>query len=190
MLLDLVKKNRSFRRFQQDKSITKETLRELVNLARLSPSGGNLQPLRFGLICAQEENAKVFPALSWAGYLLNWPGPLEGERPAAYIIILGDTTITRNFGADQGIACQSILLGAAEKGLGGCIIGTVDRDALRISLRIPDRYQILLVIALGVPGETVVLEDTGLDGDIKYWRDDKGVHHVPKRPLDELIVNL
>lgn len=188
--MDLVKKNRSIRRFRQEVPITRDVLRELVELARLSSSGGNLQPLRFGLICTPEDNAKVFPHLSWAGYLLDWPGPEEGERPSAYIIILGDTSVTRNFGSDQGIACQSILLGATEMGLGGCIIGTIERDALRVGLRIPDRYQILLVIALGTPDETVVLETTGLDGDIKYWRDEEGVHHVPKRPLDELIVNL
>jgi hypothetical protein len=130
----------------------------------------------------------VFPLLGWAGYLKDWPGPAEGERPSAYIIVLGDKEIRRSFGCDHGIAAQSILLGATEKGLGGCIIGSVQKEGLREALEIPSRYEILLVIALGKPKETVVLEEIDPGGDIKYYRDEHGVHHVPKRSLDELIL--
>jgi len=73
-------------------------------------------------------------------------------------------------------------------GLAGCIIGSVDRAGLRKELRIPDRYKILLVIALGKPKEKIVIETVGTDGDIRYWRDESGVHHVPKRPLKEIII--
>ena len=118
----------------------------------------------------------------------SWSGPAEGERPSAYIVILGDTEISKSVGCDHGIAAQSIMLGATERGLGGCMIGSIKRDALRETLEIPERYEIQLVLALGKPAETVVLEDVGPDGDIKYYRDDQGVHHVPKRPLDELIL--
>ncbi|MGD8968485.1 MAG: nitroreductase family protein [Anaerolineae bacterium] len=124
----------------------------------------------------------------WAGYLKDWAGPAEGERPAAYIVILGDTEIRKNFGCDHGIAAQSIMLGATERGLGGCMLGALDTRGLREALSIPDRYDILLALALGKPKETVVLEETGPDGDIKYYRDEDGVHHVPKRPLEELIL--
>lgn len=169
-------------------SIELETLRELVDLARLSASAANKQPLKYILSCDPEKNALIFPHLAWAGYLKDWPGPSEGERPSAYIIILGDTEISRSFGCDHGIAAQSILLGATEKGLGGCIIGSINRKALRQALGIPSRYEILLVLALGKPKERVVIETVGPDGDIKYWRDEDGVHHVPKRPLDEIII--
>ena len=189
MIRDLVKANRSYRRFHQDRSIEESVLRELVDLARMSPSGANLQPLKYILSVSPEKNALIFPTLAWAGYLKDWPGPAEGERPSAYIIVLGDTGINRAFGCDHGIACQSILLGAAEKGLGGCMIGSIDREQLRKRLDIPSRYEILLVVALGVPKETVKLEDVGPDGDIRYYRDASGVHHVPKRSLDELIVS-
>ena len=118
----------------------------------------------------------------------SWSGPAEGERPSAYIVILGDTEISKSSGCDHGIAAQSIMLGATERGLGGCMIGSIKRDALRETLEIPERYEIQLVLALGKPAETVVLEDVGPDGDIKYYRDDEDVHHVPKRPLDELIL--
>jgi len=188
MLEDLIRKNRSYRRFYQEVSIELETLRELVNLARLSASSANKQPLKYILSCDPQRNALIFPHLAWAGYLKDWPGPSEGERPSAYIIILGDTEISRSFDCDHGIAAQSILLGATEKGLGGCIIGSINRKGLREALNIPSRYEILLVLALGKPKERVVIETVGPDGDIKYWRDENGVHHVPKRPLDEIII--
>jgi len=188
MIKDLIIKNRTYRRFYQEVVIERQTLRELVDLARLSASAGNLQPLKYMLSCEPDKNALIFPHLAWAGYLKDWPGPCEGERPSAYIIILGDTEISRSFGCDHGIAAQSILLGATEKGLGGCIIGTIQKDELRKALDIPYRYEILLVLALGKPKETVKIERLGPTGDIRYWRDGKNVHHVPKRPLDEIII--
>jgi len=188
MLEDLVRKTRSYRRFVQDSAIDAGTLRQLVNLARLSASAANLQPLKYRLFYRPEENAVIFPHLAWAGYLKDWPGPSEGQRPAAYILILGDKTISRSFGCDHGIAAQSILLGAREKGLGGCMIGSIDRPALRQALQIPTCYEILLVLALGKPGEKIVLEAATSVEAIHYWRDAEDVHHVPKRSLDEIIL--
>jgi len=189
MIEELVRRNRSYRRFYENRVIEKETLQELINLARLSPSSANLQPLKYIISNTPEKNSLIFPCLAWAGYLKEWPGPQEGERPSAYIIILGDTEITRNFGCDHGIAAQSILLGATEQGLNGCILGSVQREKLSKSLNIPGRYEILLVVALGTRRETVVLEEVS-NNDIKYWRDEKGVHHVPKRSLSEIILEL
>lgn len=188
MIHDLVKKSRSYRRFFQEVPISIETLRDLVDLARLSPTGRNAQPLKFLLSCDPEKNALIFKHLAWAAYLKDWGGPVEGERPSGYIIILGDKTISQTFGCDHGIAAQSILLGAVEKGLGGCIIGSVQRPALQQALNIPDKYEILLVLALGKPKETVVIDPLPANGDTKYWRDENQVHHVPKRTLDDLIV--
>ncbi|MBU0617465.1 MAG: nitroreductase family protein [Planctomycetes bacterium] len=189
MLSELIRKNRSYRRFHQDALVARETLEELVGLARLCPSAANRQPLKYLLSCDADRNALIFPRLAWAGYLTNWSGPAKDERPTAYIIILGDTEITHSFGCDHGIAAQSILLGAVERGLGGCMIGSIERDKLRKALDIPKRFEILLVLALGKPSETVVLDDAKSPDDIKYWRDDSDVHHVPKRPLSELIVD-
>ena len=190
ILRALILKNRSYRRFHQEVSIELETLRGLVDLARLSASGGNHQPLKYLLSCDPERNASIFSQLGWAAYLKDWPGPPEGERPSAYIILLGDRNIRESFGPDHGIAAQSILLGATERGLGGCIIATVRKGGLRQALNIPERYEILLVLALGKPKEIVVIEAVGPDEDIKYWRDDQGTHHVPKRSLDEIILDL
>jgi len=190
MIRDLIIKNRTYRRFKQYVAVDRETLRELVDLGRLSASAANMQPLKYVLSCEPARNAVIFRHVGWAGYLRDWPGPAEGERPSAYIIILGDTEISEFTDCDHGIAAQSILLGAAERGLAGCMIGTVRRKELSAALEMPPRYKILLVLALGEPAESVALETVGPDGSIEYWRDAEDVHHVPKRPLDEVILEI
>ena len=188
MISDLVKANRSCRRFYEDQPVDLKTLEALVDLARLSASGANLQPLKYILTCEPAMNAKIFSCLAWAAYLKDWPGPEQGERPAGYIVILGDTTISQDFGVDHGIAGQSMLLGAREKGLAGCMLGSINRKTLREILNIESHLKILLVLAIGKPKEEVVIETVGPDGNIRYWRDAEAVHHVPKRPLPEIIV--
>lgn len=189
MLKDLIKKNRSYRRFNENRKISPEELVELVDLARLSSSAGNLQPLKYYLSYKKDTNELIFNTLTWARYLKDWSGPTPGERPTAYIIILGDKNITTNFGVDPGIAAQSILLGATEKGMGGCMFGAIARDKLRNLLHIPIQYEILYVLALGYPIEKVKLEEVGPDGNIQYWRDENQIHHVPKRSLSEIIIS-
>jgi len=188
MIADLIRKNRSYRRFYQNYTVDGKTLEELVNLARLSPSAANLQPLKYILATDSEINAQIFSCLAWAAYLKDWSGPEEGERPSAYIVILSDTTISKTVDCDHGIACQSILLSAREVGLGGCIIASINREKLRDILKIDPHYKIMLVIALGRPREEVVIEAANPDDSIKYWRDDKNVHHVPKRNLNDIIL--
>lgn len=186
---DLVLRTRSYRRFDQSFQIATETLEDLVGLARLSPSASNMQPLKFLLYNSPDDCERIFPSLAWAGYLKDWDGPAPGQRPSAYIIILGDTSITKSFNTDHGIAAQTIMLGSSEAGLGGCMIGSLKREQLRKELDIPDRFNILLVLALGKPIEKVVIDEV-VENDIKYWRDRAMVHHVPKRPVDELIIKL
>lgn len=190
MIKELIMKNRTYRRFYQDVKIERAELEELIDLARLSSSGANLQSLKYILSNEPDKNNLIFKHLRWAGYLKDWNGPEEGEKPSAYIIMLGDTEISTNYFWDHGIACQSILLGACEKGLGGCMFGSIDRQGLRSTLNIPERYAVLLVIALGKPKEIVVLEEMPGEGDVKYWRSDDGVHHVPKRKLKDIILEL
>jgi nitroreductase len=189
MIENLIIKNRSCRRFFEKELVPLDTLRKLVNLARLSASAANLQPLKYILSNDPNKNELIFSCLAWAGYLKDWPGPPEGERPSAYLTVVGDTEIAKTFATDLGIAAQNILLGAREHNLAGCMIGSIKRDLLREVLHIPDRFEILLVIALGKPKETVVLEEMEPGGSIKYWRDEHGTHHVPKRPLDEIILS-
>jgi nitroreductase len=184
---DLAKKNRSYRRFDENSGIDRETLVELVGLARWAASGRNAQPLKYYLSNEPAINESIFSTLEWAGYFKNWR-PAKGERPTAYIIVLLDKRITDNFYCDDGIAMQNILLGAVEKDLGGCIIRSINKPKLRNLLNVPLYLEIVDVVALGKPVEKVELTDVGEDGDIRYYRDEARVHYVPKRTIDELIV--
>ena len=188
-LHDLIKKTRSYRRFDESYRIDYRTLEDLVELARLSASGANRQPLKFVLFNSPGDCERLFPSLVWAAYLKEWDGPEPGERPSGYIIILGDKSISEGFGVDHGIAAQSMMLGANEAGLGGCMFASIRREQLRNEFSIPEKYEILLVLALGKPVENVIIDEIK-DGDVKYWRDKNGNHHVPKRPLSELILKL
>jgi len=188
MLKELVERNRSYRRFDESHKIDADTLKELVEMARLTPSTANLQPLKYMISFDPERNELIFPHLRWAGYLADWPGPVQGERPSAYVIILRDDRISKAESCDHGIAAQTILLGADENGFGGCIIGTIDRDGFVRDMGIGGHFEVLLVLALGKPVEEVRLVPVGPDGDMKYWRDEHGVHHVPKRSLEEIFV--
>ncbi len=187
MLKDLIQKNRSYRRFDQSKPVSRETLIELIDLARLSASAANLQNLRFWLI--DEANEELFSGLTWANYLQDWDGPAEGEKPPAYILVLAPRNFTKFIYFDTGIACQSILLGATERGLGGCMLASVDKDKVQMSLGIPEEYEIILAVALGTPAEEVIIDDADRKENIEYWRDKKDRHRVPKLPLKTLILN-
>jgi len=188
-LKDLIFKTRSYRRFDESQNIDLKTLEALIDLARLSASGANRQPLKYLIYNTAYDCKRIFPSILWAAYLKDWPGPDKGERPTGYIIILGDKSITEAFGVDHGIAAQSIMLGATEAGLGGCMIASIKREELRKELQIPDKYDILLILALGKPIENIIIDNIK-DGDVKYWRDNEKNHHVPKRSLTDLIIKL
>jgi nitroreductase len=188
MLKDLVLKCRSYRRFDQKANVDLTTLRELADMARCTASATNRQPLKYILCASKEKNAQVFSCLHWAALLKSWGGPKEGERPSAYIVMLGDKEVAPTFGVDPGIAAWTILLGAVEKGLGGCMLMNVDRDPLRQYLNIPARFDIPLVIAIGKPAETVIIDDLSPGESPNYFRDNADNHHVPKRRLKDIIV--
>ncbi len=188
MIRDLVVRNRTYRRFDENVEIGREGLLEMVDLARLSSSAANLQPMKYILVTEKEDRIKLFPHLKWAASLPDWDGPEQGERPTAYIVMLLDLEISKNPWWDHGISAQSILLGAVEKGYGGCMFGAFDKNGIKKDFEIGDRYQILAVLALGKPIEQVVLEDIK-DGSIKYYRDKNNVHHVPKRKLEDMIIS-
>jgi nitroreductase len=188
MLKDLVQTSRSYRRFDHSAAVSMHTLEELVELARLCPSAANKQPLRFILSTASSDNEAIFACLKWAAYLTDWDGPAPAERPSAYIVMVNTAREWEFTRFDLGIMAQTMLLGAVEKGLGGCMIGALDRDKLRTHFSLPPEMEISLVLALGKPVEEVRIVDLPAGGSIRYYRDDAGVHYVPKRSLGELIL--
>ena len=189
MIKELVLKNRSYRRFYENEKISRDTLVSLVDLARNTASTVNSQALKYYLVCDEAENEKVFETLAWAGLLKDWKGPEKGERPSAYIIILCDLALGHNKATDVGITAQTMLLGAVEKGLGGCMFGSIKREQLAKNFDIDlEKFSVDLVVALGKPKETVKLVDLPESGSTAYYRDENGVHYVPKRSLDDIIL--
>lgn len=184
----LVLSNRSYRRFDSSKEISSDTLLDLINLARNTPSAANKQLIRYKITNDTFLNEKVFSCLKWAGYLADWDGPVENERPTAYITLLAPKSSPNATATDEGIVCQTILLGARTLGLGGCILGNIDREHLSSYLDIPDEYCIKLVIALGAPVEHVILKDIDSTDCIKYYREDDGTHVVPKIKLEDVVL--
>ena len=189
----LIKKTRSYRRFDEYRRLADDDLRQLIELARLGGSARNQQPWQYMLVTDQGLCDLIFPHIGWAGYLSDWKGPDQGERPSAYILCL----LNRDWlkGSDKeaqfdlGIATQNLLLGAMEKGIGGCRIGAISHR-LADCFEIPANHQLSLVIALGYPAEEVRITDLPPVDDIKYWRDEHDVHFVPKRALEDIIIHL
>lgn len=192
MMKTLVQQTRTVRRFQEDKPLAPEMLHDLIDLARLGGSARNAQALKYMIITEKQQRQDLFSLLAWAGYLPHWPGPAAGERPPAYVLCLLDTSVQKGplteAHFDLGIASQNLLLGAAEQGVFGCRIGAFVPAKVQQLFDLPEQYTVLLVLALGYPAETVVLEEVGEGGDIRYWHDDQGVHHVPKRRLADVLV--
>lgn len=185
-IYETILKRRTIRKFEQ-RSIDRAILEKLVNAARLAPSAANMQPLKYVIVDATEMVDEVFKYLKWANYIAPAGNPGEGEKPVAYICILVDTEI-RNSGydLDVGASAQNIFLGALEEGIGTCWLGAIDREGIKGALNISDRYILSTVIALGYASESPQVEDES--GSIKYYKDEKGVLHVPKRRLQDVLL--
>lgn len=187
-LIDIIRKSRSCRRFDQNTPVKEADIDTLIEAARLTPSARNIQPLKFIVSTDPATNTRIFGTLAWAGYLTDWNGPEEGERPSAYIIMVLDREISDTCSCDNGIIAQTIMLQATELGYGGCIIGAIKKDALSEILGLDrNRFEIVNVLALGKPAEEIRLEEME-NNQFKYWRDEKGVHHVPKRKKSEILL--
>jgi nitroreductase len=186
---DLLKANRSYRRFYQEIEISNFLLQEWIENTRFCASGRNLQGLKYSYFNHPKDNQKIFDTLSWAGYLKEWNGPDEGERPSAYILMFQDKLVSEHLFCDDGIAAQSILLSAVEAGFGGCMIASVKKNVLYDYLNIPGNLDLLMIIALGKPKEEIVITEVE-EGNIKYYRDESQIHYVPKRNLNEILVSI
>lgn len=186
-IVEIMKANRSYRRFDESKTIERTELEDIIGVTRFCPSGRNLQPLKYRLVYEKSELDKVFPHLAWAGYLKDWDGPAAGERPTAYLVQCLDTELTENCLCDDGLQIEAITLAAVAKGMGCCIIKSFNPAAVAEILGIPSGMKPLYVVAIGYPVEKVVIEDMK-DGDVRYYRDDNSVHHVPKRSLKSILI--
>ena len=181
---DAIISRRSIRRFQQ-KPISLDMLKKLVNAGRLAPSGANLQPLEFVVVTDEELCSKVFDTLGWAGYIKPSWSPASSETPVAYIVVLVRDGVSRWFERDVGFASENIVIAAESMDIGSCVLCKIDKDRIQEVLQVPSGLKVDSVIALGYKAEKSVAED--MDDSVKYWRDEDGVLHVPKRKLEDVL---
>ena len=182
---DLITSRRSIRKFKPE-PISRETLQKLVNAARLAPSAGNLQPLEFIVVDEEKKREQIFSCMKWAGYIAPEGNPKSGEEPMAYIIILANTEVRKDtFERDSGAAVENMILCALEEGIGSCWHTSIDRENIRKFLEIPEKHTIDSALSLGYPAEEPVIEE--LKESVKYWKDENGQLHVPKRKLEDVV---
>ncbi|MBE6569874.1 MAG: nitroreductase [Ruminococcaceae bacterium] len=192
MLRELLYENRSYRSFDESKPVPTDKILNWVDNARLTPSAANLQPLKYKIL-DQKGAEKVLPLTRWAAALPDWNLPPEGKHPTAFVVVCHDTTVTPDPASskvDVGITAMTILLSAVEEGYAGCCIGSFDADRVGEVLRISEKYVPVLMIALGAPSpdETIIIAEAQKDGSTKYYRDKHNLHFVPKRKLDDIII--
>lgn len=184
-LYDVIITRRTIRQFKP-LPIPDETLTDLVNAARLAPSAANRQPLEFIVVNEESTCQQIFPHLNWAAYIKPAGNPKPGQEPMAYVIVLANTEIReKNFEWDSGAAIENMLIAAWEQGIGSCWLISVDKEKIRSLLSIPEPYLVDSVLALGYPAENPITED--YVDSIKYWKDESGQLHVPKRKLEDVI---
>ncbi len=186
--LELVRANRSCRRYDSSKKVSEEQLLRLVEMARLSPCGANRQALRFAVVCDEKRNSEIFENLAWAGYLKDWDGPVESERPTGYIVFGYSDEFGKPMPEDVGIASQTIGLGARSEEMATCIFKAYKEEPIKEILGMKKEDGIVLVISVGYPVEDVVIDDIVIGEDIKYYRDENEVHHVPKIVKEDLLI--
>ncbi len=194
MIRELAEKNRSYRGFDESYRFSREDMLEYVDIARVCASSMNKQVLKFYIAYEDADVNRIFPLTRWAGMLPQEKLPREGKKPTAFIVICLDHEVMPNasttaFGYDVGIAAQTMLLAAVEKGLGGIMLGGFNRDEIKKTLELPEKLEPVLLVAMGKPADDVLLEELPEDGSTKYWRDENDVHYVPKRSLKELVIN-
>lgn len=184
-IYDVILSRRSIRQFRSD-PIPGSILEQLVNAARLAPSASNLQPLEYVIVDQSQVCRRIFPCLKWAAYINPEGNPLPGQEPVAYIVVLVNTAIRKiRHEWDAGASIENMLLAAWDMGIGSCWIISADKLSIAKILSIPDSHEIDSVIAFGYPAETSVVED--LEDSVKYWKDEAGGFHVPKRKLKDII---
>lgn len=183
----LVRQARSHRRYSHSAAISRDTVTQLVDIARNIPSAMNAQPLRYRIVTDAQECDAIFQCTNWAQGLRTGPAPTPQERPSAWIVIVSVPTKI-DPGIDIGIAAQTINLAAAAAGYRTCMLLSIDRVKIRQVLNLPADAKIELLISVGKPGEQVAIEELAADSQMPYWRTPDQVHHVPKRRLADVII--
>lgn len=185
----LLEWRRSYRKFDEERELTKEDIDGILSSIKFASCANNRQFLRFISVESKEKVLDIFDNTRWAASLPNDAGrPKEGERPVYFIAILSDKEKKLKFdGVDQGLVISNLTLAAAERGIGSCIIGSVLDDKMREILSYDDRYTCSLVVAFGYPKIDSSIKEINLEEDQSYYLDENGNYVVPKYKLDDIV---
>ncbi len=186
--ISLVKEARSCRRFEEADRLGADAVHWLVDCARIAPCARNAQVLRFVVAESKQACEAIFPNTRWAG-ALKWDGPVSSERPTAYIAILTPEKPGKLVHMDVGIAAQTMQLAAQSKGIGCCMHASFNPKECTEIFQVPEGMEIALILGLGIEKEHRVLAQMPEDGSFTYWRNEEGIHYVPKRSLSEVLLH-
>lgn len=184
-LKTLIQEARTTRRFKKDSTVDIKDLKEILDLARITSSAKNMQPIKYILVTQEEAVHKLAQTATWASHLKNWDQS-EDERPSAFILMLNDQMIDGFPMFDAGASFTAISLAAKAKGLATCPMASIDKELCKKLFVIPDCYDVMIGIAIGIGTENIKLIDTE-SFDTNYYREDDDTHVVPKRTLSSII---
>lgn len=186
-LIELLKRNRSYRRFDRSVRPSQEIMASWIEGLRYTASARNIQPLKYLLVTDDALCHTLSQSVVWAGYLVEWAGPCENERPTAFVVQLLDTRLASNARFDEGLHLEALGLMAVESGFGACIFLSFDPKGIATMLDLPEHLMPISLVAIGKPIEQVEVRDVDAEANIRYYRDEEGRHYVPKRKREELI---
>lgn len=188
-LENLLEWRRSYRKFDESRLISKNYIDEILNSIKFASCANNRQYLRFISVENKDKVLEIFDNTKWAASLPNNIGrPKEGERPVYFIAILSDEAKKLRFnGIDEGLVISNLTLTAAEKGIGSCIIGSVNDKKMREILNYEDNYSCEVVIAFGYPKVKSTIKEINLEEDQSYYLDDDGNYLVPKYKINDIV---
>lgn len=188
-LENLLEWRRSYRKFDESRLISKNDIDEILNSIKFASCANNRQYLRFISVENKNKVLEIFDNTKWAASLKNNMGrPKEGERPVYFIAILSDDDKKLRFnGIDEGLVISNLTLVAAEKGIGSCIIGSVNDKKMREILNYKDNYSCEVVIAFGYPIVKSTIKEIDLEEDQSYYLDEDGNYIVPKYKLNDIV---
>ena len=183
---ELINKTRCTRRFKENETISKQDLIDIVDLARVTSSAKNMQPLKYIVINDEKTVKEMASRVKWAAHLTSWTQS-ESEQPSAFIVLVNDTSIDGFVMVDAGISLQTILLASRIKGYAGCALASIDKEFCKKEFNLAPGLEPVLGIAIGVEDEVLNVVDVK-DNDTNYYRNEKDEHCVPKRALDEVLL--
>ncbi|WP_072680941.1 nitroreductase family protein [Arcobacter sp. LA11] len=185
-LKTLIQDSRTTRRFKKDAIVNFEDLKEILDLARITSSAKNMQPIKYILVTNKDSVERLTQTAKWAAHLKDWEQK-EDEKPSAFILMLNDQMIDGFPMFDAGASFTAISLAAKAKGLATCPMASIDKELCKELFVIPDCYDVMIGIAVGVGAENIKLVDTK-KLDTNYYRLEDETHCVPKRTLEQIIV--